>query len=265
MNRQISRIAMAAAIPAFAMLAGAAQAQVPLTPGAAQSGQLTHESQRITENDYFMDLYTIAGEAGERVVISMQSDEFDTYLEIGRMTDGTYTQYAYDDDGGDGLNSRLTFTFPETGEYVVRARTYGPDSTGSYTIEAGAPQPPAPPPTPIRIRTGQTLEGSFSSDSPTYAMDSYSGGMRHYALYSLRGRAGDTVTVTLRSEDFDAYLEVGGDTPVGFAAAQSNDDGGGELGLNSRLSVTFATAGTLVIRATTLGSGATGAYSLSVE
>ena len=179
-------------------------------------------------------------------------------------------QISVDDDGGEGLNSRLVFTFPETGDYVVRARTFGTDATGPYTIELSELGPPPPPPPPIRIRPGRTASGELTIDSATYEADSYGGSDRHYALYELRGREGDTRTITLRSDDFDAFLEIGAMSPLGFAVVDSNDDGmatGEEesLGLDSRLTVTFQQSGRLTIRATTLGGGATGAYTLTVE
>jgi hypothetical protein len=267
MKTQLSKIALAAALAAA--LSPAAMAQTALPMGGPVQGELTRESERITTNDYFLDSYTITGNAGDRVAIAMQA-EFDTLLEVGRTVDGEFQQMFMDDDGGDGLNSRLVFTFPETGTYTVRARTFGADTTGSYTIEVSELAPPPPPPPPVRIRPGRTVDGTLTTDSPTYSPDSYGGMDRHYALYELRGRAGDTRVVTLRSGDFDSFLEIGGLTPLGFAVVESNDDGAagdGEesLGLDSRLTVTFQQAGTVMIRATTLGGGATGTYSLSVE
>ena len=268
MTITLSRFALAAALAAT--MPATALAQAPLATGSAVQGELTRESERVTTNDYYLDSYTVTGEAGDRIAIAMQSDDFDTLIELGIMEDDQFIQMFVDDDGGEGLNSRLVFTFPESGTYIVRARTFGADSTGNYTIEATELAPPPPPPPPIRIRTGSTTAGTLTADSPSYLSDSYGAQGRHYALYALRGREGDTRTITLRSEDFDAFLEVGGMTPLGFAVSDSNDDGAaanGEepLGLDSRLTVTFQQSGTLMIRATTLGGGATGAYSLIVE
>lgn len=268
MPTQFSRYALAAAL--LVALPASANAQTPLTPGGPAQGELTRESERVTTNDYYLDSYTVTGEAGDRIAIAMQSDDFDTLLELGQMEGDQFMQMFVDDDGGEGLNSRLVFTFPQSGTYVVRARTFGPDSIGNYTIEVTELPPPPPPPDPIRIRPGSTADGVLTMDSPTYVSDSYGVEGRHYALYELRGRAGDTRTITLRSGDFDAFLEVGGMTPLGFAVSESNDDGAagdGEesLGLDSRLTVTFQQSGTLMIRATTLGGGATGTYSLTVE
>ena len=48
--------------------------------------------------------------------------------------DGTLIDGAGDDDGGEGLNSRVSFEAPETGTYYIAAGAYE-DYTGSYTLE----------------------------------------------------------------------------------------------------------------------------------
>lgn len=297
------------ATAAALLLAGTALAQNPRPLGVGQSrdGNITMRSQRMTENDYYLDAYRISGNAGDRVAITMRSEAFDSYLEVGRMVDDVFEAVAYDDDGAGELNSRLAFTFPESGDYIVRARTFAANTTGAYSIDVATLPPPPPPPAPIAIQIGQTVQGSFTEDSPSYGADDPMLGFgpdgRHYALYTLTGSAGQSATVTLRSTDFDSYLEIGADTPLGFAVAQSNDDmamAGGMEGmmdhdhgmaegmepqydangvlqgmpeydpgyggsLDSQLTVTFQSAGTITIRAATLGAGTTGAYTLSVE
>jgi hypothetical protein len=65
----------------------------------------------------------------------MDSDEFDTYVAIGRMEDcGDFEEIATMDDGGEGTNTLLEVTLPEDGEYVIRANSYSADETGSYTL-----------------------------------------------------------------------------------------------------------------------------------
>ncbi|MBC7985506.1 MAG: hypothetical protein H7X93_02385 [Sphingomonadaceae bacterium] len=281
------------------LLAGTALAQNarPLAPGQSRNGTLSTRSPMMTENIYYLDRYTISGSAGDRVAITMRSESFDTYLEVGRMEGESFSVLGSDDDSGGELDSRLVFTFPETDSYIVRARTFGANTTGAYTIAVETVAPPGPPPPPTPIQVGQTVEGSFTADSPSYmpnGYEDYGGGTgRHYALYTLTGAAGQTVTVTLRSTEFDAYLEIGADTPLGFGVVQSNDDmpmpAEGEVTpavdpemmahdehgemehsdfigtLDSQIRFTFQSAGTVMIRATTLASDTTGAYTLSVE
>ena len=44
---------------------------------------------------------------------------------------------AFDADGGEGQNSVLAFTAPQTGTYYVEVREDGDDATGSYTVAVG--------------------------------------------------------------------------------------------------------------------------------
>lgn len=293
MKTLVFRASLAAAATLLLGSTALAQTIRPLEPGRSRNGSLTTRSTLMPENIYYLDQYRITGNAGDRVAITMRSEAFDSYIEVGRPEEDYFSVLGSDDDGGGELNSRLVFTFPETGSYIVRARTFGPNTTGAYAIAVETLPPPAPPPPPTPIQAGQTVQGSFTAESPFYIpADGYSTTGRHYALYTLNGAAGQTVTVTLRSTDFDAYLEAGADTPLGFAVATSNDDMAmpeGEMPvaempmtgdpemmahddhgafagtLDSQLLLTFEEAGTVTIRATTLSPETTGAYTLSVQ
>ena len=67
-------------------------------------------------------LYRYTGRRGERVVITLRSTEFDPYLVIGTAggRHGVQSALARDDDGGGGRDSRIAFTLPYDGEYVIR-------------------------------------------------------------------------------------------------------------------------------------------------
>ena len=71
------------------------------------------------------DAYTFTGTAGQRIVATMSSDAFDTYLELfSENTEENGGRYALDsdDDGaGEGTNSRLTSTLPADGQ-TTRSR-----------------------------------------------------------------------------------------------------------------------------------------------
>ena len=75
---------------------------------------------------------------GERVVINMKSDEFDSYLEVLRA-DGDVL--ASNDDGGSGTDARLVFQAPEVGDYNIRARGYDNDDSGAFVLWVGDRDP----------------------------------------------------------------------------------------------------------------------------
>lgn len=68
--------------------------------------------------------------AGDRVTIEQLAEDFDSYLWIAGPG---FAEPLTNDDGGEGLNSRLDVTFPQDGVYRVVASSLG-GSTGSYTL-----------------------------------------------------------------------------------------------------------------------------------
>ena len=104
-----------------------------LAPNLPVSGTLTDNAQE-SEDGSLYDLYRIAVRAGETATITMRSTEFDSYLVLGQMKDGEWSQIAFDDDGAGGNNARLAHTFDAAGEYLIRANTVGAGKTGAYTI-----------------------------------------------------------------------------------------------------------------------------------
>lgn len=258
-----------AAMPAIAQDSGAMPTPTPLEPGRPQSDTLTSGGPRLVEHDMYYDLYSFSGRAGERVQIDLRSDAFDPYLELGRLgADGRFTMIAENDDA-DGLNSRIVQELPESGDYLVRARTVGAGGTGAFTIELRRLGDAPPAPAPVSLRPGRETEGRFGDDEPQIVDEMGGTSGRPYRLYSVDARAGQTYTISLRSQDFDAVLDVGGLTPAGFAAARTNDDAegdaGGDDGTDSQIVIRAERNGPLAIRASALRGGASGAYRIEVR
>lgn len=78
-------------------------------------------------------------------------------------------------------------------------------------------------------------------------------------LYSFRVSGSRSVTITLRSSQFDSFLVLFSSSGT---VVDSDDDGAG--GLDSRITMNL-TAGTYVIAANSLDAGETGTYTLSVD
>jgi hypothetical protein len=108
------------------------------------------------------------------------------------------------------------------------------------------------------ITAGQTVTSRIDESDPKLDDDS------HYEIWNYSGRAGERLTITLRSSDFDAYLAFGkmeeGECPD---ECDTDDDGAGDT--DSKVVVTLTSDGTYQIRANTLSGGETGAYTLTVE
>ncbi|WP_122468580.1 PPC domain-containing protein [Brevundimonas lutea] len=192
--------------------------------------------------------------AGQRVVIDLISEDFDTRVAIGRGTGADFEVLGENDDGPDGTDSRLTFTAPEAGDYLVRAGAFA-EASGRYTLTVDEAPPP---PTAEPIAVGETRDGVLEDGD---ARDDL--GNRH-DLWRLRLIEGQRVAVSLSAGEFDAYLVAGRDGTSGLEDVVEDDDGAGE-GTNSRLSITPEAAGDWLIHARGLSAEALGPYELRVE
>jgi serine protease Do len=82
--------------------------------------------------DWTGDVWLLVGSEGDQVTISLESEEFDTVLEVWGPD---LVRIEKDDDGGVGTNSRIdSFRLPTTGTYNIVARGYSRGERGDYTL-----------------------------------------------------------------------------------------------------------------------------------
>ncbi|MCI0682965.1 MAG: PPC domain-containing protein [Gemmataceae bacterium] len=74
---------------------------------------------------------TVRLPAGQTLTIDLTSTAFDTYL---RVEDEDGNEVAADDDGGEGLNSRVTLTPPRAGNYRLIATSFRGGATGAFQL-----------------------------------------------------------------------------------------------------------------------------------
>ncbi|MGQ9910535.1 MAG: LCCL domain-containing protein, partial [Candidatus Flexifilum sp.] len=182
------------------------------------------------------DGYLIDVTAGTTVQIDMTAD-FDTYLEI---RDASGMQVAYNDDFN-GLNSRITYTFPATGQFTIVARGFSSTASGPYTLSVVSAEAL---PTGGPIGIGETLTGNLLP------------GARDQWTFSANG--GEAIRINMDAE-FDTYLELLG--PDGARIAENDDFNG----LDSQIDITLPAAGTYTIVARSFSSTSSGQYTLSVQ
>lgn len=235
-----------------------------LTLGATVEGQIGPQSPLMFnawEAEVPYDLYSLYLEAGQRVRLSMESSDFDAYLEVlSELSGENPTLLAQDDDGGAESNALLHFTPETTGMYYLRARSYSPESAGSYRLHAEV-RPAPPPPTPIPIAIGMARDGQLTAESAL--MDAVWSQDVAYDLYRLDIPQGQSFTIQMLSEEFDTYIELGRFTPNGFEVVAADDDGG--EGSNAHLRIVDSEGGSFIIRARAYGSNQYGAYTIRLE
>ena len=234
-----------------------------LAVGEDVSGALSSSDPRAPD-DAPLEPWLLEAEAGQRMTIDLRSSDFDAYL---YLVGPGFDETLRDDDGGGGCDARLVVTFLESGVFTVVASSRSRD-TGPYTLSVSADSDPATPyscggvspetllelPTDERaLSMGTLARGSFDGTEPTIQEG------RPAAAWALDGRAGESVTVRLMSEAFDAYLHVFG---PGMIEALSDDDSAGDL--DSQITVDFPETGAYRVVASALSTGARGPYTLEL-
>lgn len=241
------------------------RAEGRLAVGEETSGTLSTADVRSSD-DSFLEAWALEGRVGESVTVDLISDDFDAYLYVvGPGLAGT----LYDDDSGGACHARITITFLENGEHRVVASTTMPGETGTYVLrisespgpvaeyECGEINPAVLTELPTDGRSltlGDVKSGALTADSPLITE-----GMRGQA-WSVAGRVGESVVITLESSAFDAYLYF---TGPGLEGVMTDDDGGGDL--NSLIQVTFPADGNYTAVASALAGSGFGAYTIRLE
>lgn len=245
-----------------ALLAGAAvpaAAQGNIRPGQTVRGELSTSDPTLADDSYH-DIWRFRAEAGHTYAVTLRSDDFDAYLAVGSSAGDDCEECETDDDGAGGTDSRVEFRADASGTYEIRANALSADETGDYTLElqdlGQVQQAPAEEVSATPIRLGQRVQGELTGDDPAADDGSY------YDLYSFQGRAGQTITITLRSDDFDAFLTIGMLDGGEYAELDGNDDG--PDGTDSELTITLSETGEYLIHANSLNEGETGAYTLQI-
>jgi predicted nucleic acid-binding Zn-ribbon protein len=244
------------------LLAGAAvpaAAQNSIRPGQTVQGELS-SADPVLEDDTHYDVWRFRGQAGHVYSVALRSDDFDAYLAVGAVAGTDCDDCVTDDDGAGGTDSQVEFRAPSDGTFEIRANSLMAGETGAYTVElrelGEREERTDAEVEATRIGLDEAVRGDLSESDPQAEDDSF------YDLYSYRGRAGETITITLQSEDFDAFLSVGTLEGGELQVMESNDDG--DDGTDSELRVTLPETGEYVIRANSLMGGETGAYTLRV-
>jgi hypothetical protein len=224
----------------------------PASFGATVEGEITPEDPQGDDSKHY-DAYVFTGTEGQRVQAILRSGDFDAYLEIG-SADGDFSALASDDDGlAEGTDSRLNFTLPASGEYVVRAMPLSSEEKGLYSLEL---IDRGPEPKPGSILVGATARGTLSKTDALTDEGAY------YDAYRFQAKKDEKLRITMVSNAFDAFIDLGEDGED-FTSIANDDDGLSDT--HAKLDWTAPEDGWYVVRARAFGPNETGAYALTVE
>lgn len=117
-----------------ALAAAPAPSLTPIRAGESVAGELGAGDAELDDGSYY-DLYAYAGAPGDRVTVTMRSEEFDTFLAVGNGpgADG-FEEIASDDDGAGGTDSAITVEVPADGILLIRANSLAGATSGVYTL-----------------------------------------------------------------------------------------------------------------------------------
>jgi hypothetical protein len=201
------------------------------------------------------DLWVFPGRGGDQYLISMESSDFQPAFEFGPTSAGTLVPTRSDGGWTPGPLVRLRVTLPHDGFFGIRARPRREDEGGRYVLRMDPWEPRALIRSPIRV--GEAMWGVLSVEDPRL------GGERPYHEWVLEGSEGEVVDIWLRSQAFDAWLDVGEEGEDGtFRLLDSNDD---TEGRDAFVRLVLPRTGRYVIRATAYDEDSQGEYTVSVE
>ena len=164
------------------------------TGSVAVGGSATGEIETGNDRDWF----AVELVAGRRYAIELRGSPTgdgtlaDPHLRGIHDADGNLIAHTTDANGGDGLNSRVTFTATETGAHYIAAGGGWRDQKGTYTVEVSE-EPPT-----IRIANAQATEGDDAAIVFRVALESTSSGAVtvNYTTADGTGKAGEDYTAT---------------------------------------------------------------------
>lgn len=148
--------------------------------------------------------YVFTGQAGDVIVITQSSDDFDSYL---YLLDSSGNQIMTNDDSGGSLDSAIgPYTLPSTGSYTIRAASLGGSAEGSFILTLDKTDIQA-------ISYGDDVELSLTpSDQALY--------------FTFEGTSGDLVSISVDSDNsIDTSLAL--NDPYNSQIASDEDSGSG--------------------------------------
>jgi plastocyanin len=226
-----------------------------VTLGETMNGELADTDPLVDGKGAYYDLYKINVRRGQRYQIEMTAADFDSFVGIGKMDGDSVKIDESDDDGAGERNARLRYTAKEDGEMIIRAQALDANGSGTYTVKVTERVVRASVPVAVVANTamsGELTETDEEADDGTF-----------FDLYKLTVRAGESVTITMRSTAVDSYVVLGNMQDGEWNQLATDDDGAG--GRNARLEHTFDAAGEYLIRANTVGSDKLGRYTIRVD
>jgi hypothetical protein len=269
LNKTVGRYTMAFA----ERVSPPAPPPTPIAVGQTVTGEISETSPLLLDDgDRAYTRYVMTLTAPTRLRLTFNSEDFSTKLRFGRRSASGAMEVITSSTNGTSdrsVKEELFYLVTAPGEYLIDVAGETPTSMGEYQlgvlslpgVEAAGKPAKLERDAPITARlawTDQTVPTTSTTQPDTF---------RPYDLYELEGRRGDVMLVTVESQDFDTAIEVGAQTPVGFATAIRNTyhPDYSVHQFTSQSKVVFDRNGSATIRVAADRRGAIGAYTIKAE
>lgn len=214
-------------------------------------GSLASGDSQLDGGEWF-DTYTFEGVPGQTIRVDMRGD-FDTYLGVVGPT-----SFRMENDDGEGSNhSRVEGVLSEAGTYRVVATSYQAGQGGAYTLDIAleqASQASAAQRDVVVLGNGTPTSGRLEEGDLTLPTGEFQD------LYVLDVQAGQNISVSLSSSEFDPY--VGLVQPDGSVVQNDDFEGRSDL---ARVDLAAPESGRYRVIATSYRVGSTGTYALNAS
>jgi hypothetical protein len=234
----------------------------PLQPGVpvpwSASGRIETSDPTAGADSPHHDEYTLHLQAGRRYILRVNASDFDPRAQLFRA--GTEDVVAENDDGDNGLNSRISFAPTETGDYVLRVLPLVQDGHGAYRASAEL-APPLPAPLTLFQRMSATVFRVY--DGALTDADGEGGNGARVDDYLVHFDRNQERLIMLDAPDFDTVVQVLRPDQRDGEPIATNDDSGGTL--NSLLQFKAEEAGDYIVRVTSFATNGRGRYRLRVS
>jgi hypothetical protein len=232
-----------------------------IAQGQERAGTLDEsDDEQANPDGYYSraEVWFYEGRAGETITATVRSADFDAMVEVVLHDGyGTSTPLGTDDNGGGGTDARVRATLPDYGPVEVRVTAKERDRLGAYTLHLESDQPVEPENLDIPqdfLRPWEPTRGRLEAWSQMV-----DGRPAHDLEF--RGRRGATVTLTVRSDDFDPTMVVSVG-PTGRVLQATPASGGGR---EARLTLTLPYTTSYLVRVSPARAGQLGEYEVTLD
>ncbi len=226
--------------------------QFSVSANSASSGSWTSNCTSAHRSRRYAKYYTFTVSD----TVSFQADltsSTDAYLFLLSGSGNSGSVIAENDDGGGNNNSRITRSL-SPGTYTMEATTFSSGATGSFTLTLQASGSGGN--CQFSVNANSASSGSWTSNCTSAHR---SGRYAKYYTFTVSDTVSFQADLTSTT---DAYLLLLSGSGSSGSVIAENDDGGGNN--NSRITRTLS-PGTYTMEATTFSSGATGAFTLTIQ